>query len=834
MSKQSENAGPGVPVGGIGTGGIEFGPDGCFRNVTINNNRWSHERIPLAEGAFTAVWARVGETTTARLMQTASTLPWDSLGLEPPVFTPDALRHEPLYPASIYRVKQPAFPLDVKWEMRALLVPYDRDISSLPLIVATVRFRNPHNTEAEAAALWNWENINGCTATASPAERGPIRPYALPEAPADEEGPPPVALGLVFGDGAKPETNAHGTTYLGGACGQGIRTTVMSWDAGTRGEFLACWNRFSDTGELGNLISRSSGARMGAVSCHTRVPARGEATVRLFFSWHCPRYEINGEDHGNHYASHAQHAAEVVELMLQHEKYFMAGATAWQEALLKSTLPSWLSREMINSLGVLTTNSIYDRDQRFARMESPGAPGVGRLDRSFHGSLPMLLLFPELEERELLLFAREGTLSGESGAIVGQLGEYGFGDGAANRSAPPEELPLILLLACRNALMTGRRVPLQALWPLLRRMLEEAGAMSPRASLEPTSEDEGPSTMAPWVSNRATAWLSGLWVAGLHAAVVLSRHMGNMDDADALHARLQQWLTLFDDELWDEEAGHYRLHTGDGETRHVCHEGQLAGQWYADFLCFGRLFDKDHVQRTLKAIRKSNERHDGVRQAGVSPEVEWPYSKRFPAPGMTWPSHALTQYVCSLIHEGEVSHALEVARRILEGVRRSNTKGWPMRYDLDRQQPIGAESERHVSAPAVWHVYASLTGFFIDMLRQTIWVRPRLPEGVHSLSTPIFTPACMGWLSWQEHREHPYVQKFEITFDSPMSCEALVVRVPGNVPPLQGTCESDMGSHTVTLHAGHDGRDPLVRIGLPAGMPSTESLRLVLRESLKA
>jgi uncharacterized protein (DUF608 family) len=41
----------GVPIGGVGTGGVELGPDGRFRNITINNNRCKKTAIPLAKPA---------------------------------------------------------------------------------------------------------------------------------------------------------------------------------------------------------------------------------------------------------------------------------------------------------------------------------------------------------------------------------------------------------------------------------------------------------------------------------------------------------------------------------------------------------------------------------------------------------------------------------------------------------------------------------------------------------------------------------------------------------------------------------------------------------------
>ena len=46
-----------VPIGGAGAGSIEPGPDGRFRDISINNNRGPGEAIKISKASF--IWAGV-------------------------------------------------------------------------------------------------------------------------------------------------------------------------------------------------------------------------------------------------------------------------------------------------------------------------------------------------------------------------------------------------------------------------------------------------------------------------------------------------------------------------------------------------------------------------------------------------------------------------------------------------------------------------------------------------------------------------------------------------------------------------------------------------------
>ena len=113
----------GVPLGGLGAGCIEFAHDGRLRNITINNNRTSDERIPVSEGAFLAVRDLQRGKVTTRLLQANSSLPFEEAGIVPPYASARQMNWRGLYPCAHYELDDPQFPLELTWNAMAPVIP---------------------------------------------------------------------------------------------------------------------------------------------------------------------------------------------------------------------------------------------------------------------------------------------------------------------------------------------------------------------------------------------------------------------------------------------------------------------------------------------------------------------------------------------------------------------------------------------------------------------------------------------------------------------------------------------------------------------------------------
>ena len=268
--------------------------------------------------------------------------------------------------------------------------------------------------------------------------------------------------------------------------------------------------------------------------------------------------------------------------------------------------------------------------------------------------------------------------------------------------------------------------------------------------------------------------------AALRAYIRLAARLNRVEEAEKYSRILQKALKSFDKHLWNAPGKFYRVYHdekaagADHEVLHEgCHSGQLAGQWYADFLMLGELFPEEQVKAALDALFWSNEKPWGVSEAYMpdgSACVNPPSIAEKPNVEKCWHGLALAHYACLQIAHGQADRGLRAIQKMYEHIHvaRGRSFNQPLWWDT---APEGEESdflERHTSSLSVWHLLYALAGFQLNVPDQILWIRPHLPRGVFSLNVPLFTPVCQGWLRFVETAEGPYRQEVQVSLDSPI------------------------------------------------------------------
>lgn len=795
----------GVPLGGIGTGCIELGEDARFSNVSINNNRTTATRIPVAQGAFIAIRAARGGESVTRILQPDSSIPFKEAGLSVRYTRPDEQTWYGLYPSSNYLLKTEDFPLELHWSCLSPVIPYDTEASTLPLLMCVLHFKNTTDDSYSVSGLFNWENLRGCTADKTPDERGTILPVTYIEIdetlfsdtrpPVGMEDVPMRAAGLSFGLHESAIGNADGNYCLVAAPSDGTHITLASWRRKSKIDIQRIWESFEGMGTLPEGLSTDPQAHCGSV-CSATTIAPGE-TRRLLFvlTWYCPRYVVEGQDLGNHYASEHVSAVGVAEYGLKHSHYFLRAIANWQERFTKSSLPLWYSRMLVNNCHVFSTNTLLTRDGEFSMMESPRDPVMGMLDRSFYSSIATVLFFPGFAERELELFARKIEDGSASGRMVRELGHGtvrnpGFGD-------PSNELidlgAKFVLMAYRNFQLTGKTVALISLFPRLREVMEYAMQLDRDRDGIPDARGNA-TTFGGWAMYGLTSYAGGLWIAAMHAYARLARHLKHDDEAEIYEARARHALRHFERRLWNEKEGYYRLYhdpAGAEENHPVsddgCLGGQLAGAWYADFLNIDAGFSHQRIVRAIESIERFNRRPSGI-ALGYDPRGapcrNPPGHDTEPDSDQSWPSHSVSYIACMSIYRGNVDKGMEVLRTVYQSLSATKPQrifSQPLAWDPDRNEPTGPQQERHMGPLSIWHSFYALQGFSLSVPEQKMTIAPRLPSGVNHLSVPLFTPLTFGWLTYTVTHTPSYRQQLSITFDSPMFIKIIEVSVPKSI-----------------------------------------------------
>lgn len=815
----------GIPLGGVGTGVIEVGRDGWFRNITINNNRTTGERIPLAANSFLAVRVMSeGRTYLRYLQEERPDLP-ECVPGEPARLRRDQIVWRGQFPTAHFRLIDPECPAEITWTFFSLLVPFDHDAATMPVFAASVSFKNPTEQTMSVSAVFNWENLCGHTGQRQPATLEPVVPAMVDDRPryeikfmqkeANAPGvifrrnperetssnfetpPPPRPNALQFGSAVRPVSGAHGEYCLAVHHVRDAEYAILPWDHRDPKQRAEFWREFGATGLLGDCATPGAAAS-GAVVLAAKVGPDAAQRIDFALTWNCPRYDSAGADMGNAYSIKRKNAFEVSKHTLEHVEYFYSASSDLQKRFLEASLPPWLNLALINSTHVFASNSLYTRQGEFTLIESPDDPETARLDRRLYSSMGTLLLYPRYEETELLLIANADK-PGTTGRLSRSLGRMCVTNPDLN---PPPALyvelgSLLVLMAYRNYVLSGKLVRLQDLLPILQTVMAKIASRDYDADGLPDIAE--PSVTFDGVEGVGlSSYTSNLWLAALRAYTMLMERRGNRAEATRYGLLCKRAAETFERVYWNEEAGYYRLfprREGEAPTHAACHTGQLAGQWYADFLGMGNLLPPGRVSRALDAIARLNAHEDGYVTAVLPDGAPCPRGGEASGDWITWPSFVRAQLHVLQIYRNHADVGMRAIERQYAALfKQRRVFDQPLTWDLEANDAPPDAVNRHVSALSIWYVLYALQGFLLNVPDQHLRITPNLPPGVSSLSAPLVTPLCLGWLKYKVDERDGYRQRMRISFDSPMQVRAIELRVPAGISAVAVTCNTADGS----------------------------------------
>jgi uncharacterized protein (DUF608 family) len=844
----------GVPLGGIGAGGIELGRDAKFRNLTINNNRTAASRIPVANGSFCALRVLRRGKVLARLLHPDTTLPFDGAGVVP-TFTPtEQLSWRGLYPCAHYQLSDKQFPVTIRWTAFAPIIPHNMATSTLPAVLLAFQLQNTGETVLDASIVLNWENLCGCTRTAAPEDRGLVRTVlSRPNGEfllAGQDGTGSekdlVSAGLWFGMDGPFEHNAQGNYCLVAEPHADFRLSVMNWNERSPESLADFWERFYHEGDLRDDVPGKPEDHSGAICCTVTLPPGEQRGSLMALSWYCPRFVVEDADMGNGYAAQYDGALTVAKAALRGGLKYFHAVDGWQQRLVRSSLPDWFSKALINCNSVLTTNSLLTRNGRFGMMESASEPLTGALDRRLYSSLATLLLFPELEQRELTLFAGMQDPN-EPGRLFRHLGTgclhrptHGLRD-AAGLDANIK----FVLQAYRNYQMTGNEKLAKTVFPRVQQAMAWLSRQARDGKALP--EQEGPSTMYDdWGVHGAASYTSTLWIVALQAYARMARLLGYPDEAERYQRMIPVALDRLEESLWDDTVGYYRFCSradSQGPKEDVgaaCHTGQLAGRWYAGFLCLGYPVPEEHVKKAMEAICTLNERRQGVIEGvmpggGLCPSLQGRAGKT--GAEWCWPGFSIAHFSCLLIQHRYPDRGLYSVMNAIREIhhRHGRLFNAPMCWDLWEHHAVGPHQDRHISVASLWHVLLALQGFYLSVPEKTVWLRPSLPSGTQAFDSPLVTPLGMGQIKLAEDTQKGYRLRVDLRFDFPAQLSDIVLRLPAGVEAVALHCHLNEVPLSQTHQMLRDGPERLLRVHLvnTAQFPGALTLTLEQTEGKK-
>jgi uncharacterized protein (DUF608 family) len=726
--------------------------DGTISRATINNN-WTQPTGDL-KGCFAAIWTSAAGRSQAMVLKLKSEYGLPAVG---------AIDYRGIFPQAL--LDFPDMRLPVSLSLRALspLVPHDVKSSALPAAVFVFTVTNDSRAPVEVSLAFSWENFLGVGGSVG---KGPFY-----ERTGNTVHPIPAKDGI-FGmrlasptrQGADPPDrsryNARGNyALLAQPPTQDTVVTLGGWNAldGSPG----WWEEFAKEGIVGGTASLGvEGSVHPAAVVAMKVVLKERETRELAFvvAWYTPRlYTDSGAEYGHIYEKTFDDANAVGRYALENRLSLRALTEEWQNRLLRSSLPGWLARKIVNDASPLFTHTILTRDSGlggtkpgpplFAVLGTTGEGALGLMDRRLISHGLFSAFFPSLDVQELRQFVGAQASTGAVPRLDGALDEVIGGPigpdlKEAHTDAPDAACSYAFQIA-KLYRWTGDQAFLDQYYPSAKHAIEFVATRDKDGDGIP----EGPSTFSSedgggYVYN-ATLWLGTLKVGKQMALSMNDKRF--TEQCDAWFNKAQKTVL---DKLWN---GRYlRRDPSSNTASELCFAAQLAGQWMSGFLEAGDILPAELIEKSMDSLITFNDRAKYGPPLNVIVTTDNRVSfDPIPKYERIWPDYSAVFQAALYAQRGRPNAGLTVMRTLEKTLTEQATAPWETPLTLDAVLGIPAKNSASMTAGSSWLYLYALSGFALDVPAGRLTLAPKLPTGWQNLSVPLFTPTFWGHLEYR-------------------------------------------------------------------------------------
>ncbi|MCX7765885.1 MAG: GH116 family glycosyl hydrolase, partial [Candidatus Sumerlaeia bacterium] len=457
--------------------------------------------------------------------------------------------------------------------------------------------------------------------------------------------------------------------------------------------------------------------------------------------------EVITEDVSHYYTNYFESAVDVAEYAFQNKEELLLKTEEWQSLIWKSNLPFWLKLKLINTAFVMFSNTIFTRDGRFSVLESPvsmaGALGTSDQRMSAHAFCSMF--FPELDQRELELFAKcqslvEPVADGRIPHFTGNINEI---VGNPNVRGGVRDWPDLscswVMQVLKFYRWTGDMEFLQRQWNHIQRAMNW---------LENADDDgdgipEGGSTFDYEHPKRgAFCYTASCYLGALNSARAIATALGEQKQATKYQQRFNLVQKNMIKSLWNGKYFIKWYNPLTGEKNSNCFVAQLAGDWLSQLSGVGEILPREKSKSAIKEIVERN-----VKPFYPIPPMEvTPEGKS--AVSACYIIQQETYLGMEAIYAGYADEGLEVIKRVYDTVWLKNYDPWSQAlwYNVETGGLQGLVY--YMTSPATWHVLNALTGVTIDLSAEILYINPQLPTDIHEWHLPLFFPRFWLWLDY--------------------------------------------------------------------------------------
>ena len=441
-----------------------------------------------------------------------------------------------------------------------------------------------------------------------------------------------------------------------------------------------------------------------------------EANTEFTYSWYFPNHMVNGANIGHMYENLYANSYEVNENMTQNSEEYIKKTERFVGVIDEDGMNESISDAVVNRLTGLNQCTWWAKDSSFGFMEGVG----GRISHTpgsvYHGSFPLISLFPRLQTKQMKQYAalkEEGRMQNVTSDFLPAAAGFDI------------ELQMVMLVS-RDYQWTGDRKYLDKMYGYVVSVMARAEKLDADGDGLPDTDAEKSVYEGLGISDTAS-YMSSLWLGALSAAEKLARAKGDEGNLEKWQELLQKGAQAFENKLWNGE--YYVLcQDKEGNTDECCMTGQISAEWFLSVMGWDSVLRRDRIKSALKSIIRYNYRPD----TGLI-NASYPEDKDFKMPAyLSAKANAVwneVEYAAAahLIKCGMPQDAMEVIKDIDLRFKRSGG------YSKYSDRP-GAMSS--------WTVLISMTGFEFDADAGLLKIMPETNK--IGVKYPYFTPFFWG------------------------------------------------------------------------------------------
>lgn len=629
----------GLPLGGLGTGGMVFSRSGRFTRWTVNPQQvlYHHD----AAAGF-ALWQQeAGQEPTSFLLQpdskdgSFSAASWREEAAEN--------QYAGLFPKAWHNYAGCPGPIQTSCESFSPLIPGDMETSTLPVAVFKWRLHNTSTAAVSAAVMFHFPNLVGAF-----RERG--KPYRRHAGCYNATVSNHTAQSVVFN-----RLSAARSTDIPGM-GEGQMAISVSKDDGllltdcatfdAAGDGSELWSDFSADGALEQSVNWVADAGFqevetnrpaGALAARCNLAPGESRTITFALSWDLPAVQFgSGRRHARRYTqywgSHGNNALAMVELALSCAEQWSDRIDAWHESVSAKignapTVAGMMFNELyflVDGMTVFTADSAAGKGH-FGIIECPDYPYYNTLDLWIYASESVLALWPQAARLVMEDFARSVSQTDiakrrhmrsnqyfpvkRKGALPHDQGcpdedPFFVNNGYAwQDSTQWKDLNAQFLIGLvRDAQRFGTRW-LAAQWDSARAACAHLNQYDRDGDGLIENDGIPDQTFDNIPMKGPSSYCGGLWIAALFAMAKAARQLGDDKAGNTYHDQAMSAREAFETALWADT--HYRLDR-DGPFSECLLIEQLFGAFLARRYGFGEVVPDRYAITALKTLYHQN------------------------------------------------------------------------------------------------------------------------------------------------------------------------------------------------------------------------------------